>query len=181
MEYQCPEENSYWELESMGKNPPKPNLSPVLIVGSKNSGKTAFLDFLIQKAFQNKLTVAGFLSRGKLCDGQKNQYFLEDISTGKHYLLANQTPGRSEKIPYGGYFFDPDIFELGNELLIHNLNANLLVLDEFGPLELKGQGFRKAFDIVLHEYHGIFLIAVRPVVLPELKKILLTTQEKKSF
>lgn len=165
----------------MGKNPPKPNLFPVLIVGPKNSGKTAFLDFLIQKAYLNKLNVAGFLSRGKLSDGQKHQYFLEDISTGKHYLLANHNPGRSDSIPYGGYFFDPVIFELGNELLLHNLNADLLVLDEFGPLELKGQGFRKAFDIILREYHGIFLIAVRPVVFPELKKIIISTQKKKSF
>lgn len=165
----------------MDKNPLEPNLSLSLIVGLKNSCKTAFLDFLIQKAYQNKLHVAGFLSRGKLCDGQKNQYFLEDIRTGKHYLLANQTPGRSENIPYGVYFFDPDIFELGNELLLHNLNADLLVLDEFGSLELKGQGFRRAFDIILREYHGIFLIAVRPVVLPELKKILISTKEQRSF
>lgn len=165
----------------MGKNPTKHYLFPVLIVGSKNSGKTTFLNYLIRRAKQRKIQVAGFLSRGRLLlDGRKHQYFLEDISSGKNYLLATQAPDRPESIPYGGYFFDPEVFKLGNELLLNHLNVDLLVLDEFGPLELQGQGFRRAFDIILREYSGIFLITVRSSLLPEVKKIINQNLKKKS-
>ncbi|MBN2366235.1 MAG: molybdopterin-guanine dinucleotide biosynthesis protein B, partial [Calditrichaeota bacterium] len=102
----------------------------------------------------------------------KKEYFLEDLNSGKQYLLASKTPHPSRTIRYGSYYFDPEIFELGNQLLLDNLNNDLLVLDEFGPLELRGQGFRPAVDLILRAYRGIFLLAVRPSLFSDTYEIL---------
>lgn len=149
-------------------------ISPVLIVGSKNTGKTTFLEQLIQRARKLDLVIGGFLSRGKVSITGGKEYFLEDIRTGQQYLLAAETPAPSRIITYGKYYFDPTIFQMGNDLLLKNLHAHLLVLDEFGPLELSGQGFRNAFNEILVSFRGIFLIAVRPSLLSATMTILKT-------
>ena len=147
-------------------------VSIILVVGLKNSGKTAFLEHLLKRAKNLGFLIGGFLSRGNIADNHKKEYFLEDLQTGSRHLLAATTTHASRKIRYGSYHFNPKAFELGNQLLLQNFHSDLLVLDEFGPLELQGKGFRPAFDVIIEKYPGIFLIAVRPSVLPEIQKIL---------
>ncbi len=149
-----------------------PGIFPVPVVGTKNAGKTTFLEYLISRARKRHLAVAGFLSRGEVRDGHKRAYFLEDINTGERQLLAMDARWPEAFIQYGSYYFNPKVFKRGNQLLLNNMNMDVLVLDEFGPLELRGEGFRWAFDRILQEYRGIFMIAVRPSILTELLNIL---------
>ena len=147
------------------------HLSIVTVVGAKNSGKTTFLEFLLNRARNMNLSIGGFLSRGNIVNHQKREYFLEDLTSGERHLLASTTPHPSRKIRYGSYYFNPDVFKLGQRLLLRNMDSDLLVMDEFGPLELRGEGFRESFNLVLKEYHGIFLVAVRPSLLSDIKSI----------
>jgi nucleoside-triphosphatase len=156
----------------VAKNLAENRVSIALVVGSKNSGKTTYLEHLLRKGKQKNLRTGGFLSRGNFTGTQKKKYFLQDIRSGTQYLLASTTPHPSRTISYGEYYFDQKIFELGNQLLEAQMDGDLIILDEFGPLELRGQGFRRAFDILLQHYTGIILIAVRASLLPEILKLL---------
>ena len=150
----------------------KNQLSIVMVVGSKNSGKTTFLEYLLNRARSMNLSIGGFLSRGSIVNHQKRDYFLEDLTSGEQHLLASTTPHPSRKIQYGSYYFDPVVFKLGQQLLLRKIDSDLLVMDEFGPLELRGEGFREAFNLILKDYHGIFLVAVRPSLQSDMKNII---------
>lgn len=144
-------------------------ISIVLVIGKKNAGKTAYLEQLIERATAKGLKVGGFLSRGGSADQKKSRYFLEDIKTGRQWLLASDVPSAERSLVYDRFHFDPGVFKVGDRLLKNNIDADILVLDEYGPLERMGQGFRSAFDLLLHTYRGILLIAVRPALLNNLK------------
>jgi nucleoside-triphosphatase THEP1 len=141
-------------------------LYPVVVVGSKNSGKTAFLEMLVRKARNRGLHVAGFLSRGQWREGEKPHYFLLDLNSDNNYLLASETPHPSRPFFYGRYYFNPEIFEIGNRILKESTSADMLVLDEFGPLERTGKGFSSGFNHALRHFKGILVLAVRPSLLP---------------
>jgi nucleoside-triphosphatase THEP1 len=143
----------------------KSRLCPVVVVGSKNSGKTAFLEVLVRNARKRGLRVAGFLSQGQWREGEKPDYFLVDLDRAHNYLLASETPHPSRPFFYGRYYFNPEIFEVGNRILKESSSADMLVLDEFGPLERTGKGFRSGFNYTLRHFQGILVLAVRPSLL----------------
>ncbi len=148
----------------------KHRLSPVLVVGHKNSGKTAYLEILAQKARGKGLQVAGFLSRGQWQDNEKPVYHLADLGNNRQYLLASETPHASRPFFYGRYYFSPRVFDIGNRILRECSVADVVVLDEFGPLERAGKGFREGFDHILNNFQGVFLLAVRPSLVPFVMK-----------
>lgn len=143
----------------------KSRLCPVVVVGSKNSGKTAYLEILIRNARSKGLRVAGFLSRGRWQESEKPHYFLVDLNNDQNYLLASETPDSSRPFFYGRYYFNPDIFKVGNRILKESSTADMLVLDEFGPLERTGKGFRSGFNHAMQHFQGIFVLSVRPSLL----------------
>ncbi|MEJ2634717.1 MAG: nucleoside-triphosphatase [Calditrichia bacterium] len=148
-------------------------LSPVLIVGRKNSGKTAYLEYLIRKMKEMNLSVGGILSVGEPAGGDKETYFLKNIDTGEKFLLASKIRDSSRSLKYGDYYFNPDSFARGSRIMKGCLSADAIILDEYGPVEQMGKGFSEALEFLLRHYRGFLFIAVRPVVLPHLKSVLL--------
>ena len=139
----------------------------ILVVGAKDSGKTTYLELLVKRAELKGLTVTGFLSRGDL---NKENYYLENLNTNEKLVLASKISGLSSTIKRGEYYFSPDTLHYGNQLLKKGLRADLIVLDEFGPLECDGQGFREGFDFLLEGIFRDILHCYASQYLPEAKE-----------
>lgn len=146
-------------------------LRPVLIAGRKDSGKTAYLGWLANRAKSRGWRVGGFLSLGEFEGARKARYYLLDIAAGEKRLLAwRQVAATPLKI--GPYAFDPAVFKWAEQRIRRQMAADILMLDEYGPLEQRGMGFRPTLDFLLSHYRGILVITVRPALLPHLKEIL---------
>jgi nucleoside-triphosphatase THEP1 len=152
----------------------KSQCQPVLVVGSKNSGKTNYLEYLVSRMIDKQVNVAGFLCVVSKSDSLKNNYYLKNVKTSELKLLASKQYQFHNQLQYGDYKFDSRIFELGTRILTENLEADALILDEYGPLEKKGLGFRKPLDFLLENYEGFLFISVRP----ELRAHLLAALKK---
>ncbi len=157
----------------------KKRLKPVLIVGTKNSGKTSYLKYLIKKLETSGMVVSGFLSIGSFRENDKQSYILKNIKNGEEFLLAKRTPQANFSVHYGNYHFDPETFKYGNQVLMQNLQTDAIVIDEFGPLESRGDGFWPAMDFLLKNYRGMLFIAVRPPLMQHLKNLLISREQPK--
>jgi len=143
-----------------------------LVIGQKNSGKTTYLKTVIRKAQHKGLAVGGILSLGHPNDLKKKDYYLCDIQTGREELLASTVAHPRHTIQYGEYQFNPEIFESGNQILKDSIHSDLIILDEFGPLELQHAGFYQGFYFLLNHYKGILIISLRPALQLPLQKII---------
>jgi nucleoside-triphosphatase THEP1 len=143
-----------------------------LVIGPKNSGKTSYLKTVVSRTQHKGLTVGGILSVSHANDLEKKDYFLCDIQTNREELLASTVTHSGHTIQYGEYRFNPKIFELGNQILQKSIHSDLIILDEFGPLELQQSGFYQGFDFLLNHYKGILIIALRPALQVALQKII---------
>ena len=142
--------------------------SPILVVGNKNSGKTFYFQLLVERLRKAHLIAGGFL-----CINQsKQKYFLKDIKSGEKRLFASEEESPKRSIKYGIYYFDPDVFAFGSHILRSSLNANAIFLDEFGPLEKNGNGFRSDLEFLLKNYSGLLFISVRSSLLSFLVNML---------
>ncbi len=143
-----------------------------LVVGSKDAGKTAYLLQLSRRARESGLQVGGILSLARLRRGKKDRYFLYDLRTGRQRLLAWRNFDPDSPVRIGSYAFDPTALNLGKQILRNCLDCDVILLDEYGPLEHRGGGFRSALEFLLDHFSGFLGISVRPALLNPLKELL---------
>jgi len=144
----------------------------ILVIGPKDSGKTSYLKIIAERAIRRGWIVGGFISANHNSTIDKKNYFLQVIQTGQEKLLASTTSTFSQAIQYGEYSFDPKIFELGNRILKSSIHCDLIILDEFGPLEQQQTGFYSGFNFLVNHYKGILMIALRPALQPYLRDLI---------
>ena len=72
---------------------------------------------------------------------------IEDIQTGKSEALASITNiyqgPRTEK-----YFFNPKGIDFGIQAIDNGASSDILLVDEIGHLELQGEGFVNAIELI---------------------------------
>ena len=112
-----------------------------LLCGPVQSGKTTNLKFWCEQ----RKGARGILS--PVADGRR---YLYDISE-RRSLLLEQERADEQSVCVGPYIFDGEVFAWGRESLINSsrLNPQWLIVDEIGPLELKGSGLEPAVSQVL--------------------------------
>lgn len=123
-----------------------------LVTGPVNSGKTTRLTNWVK----TKSHCAGILT--PKIEGRR--MFL-DIKTGEHFPMeANET---ESALHVGKYLFSAAAFEKAITFLRQasaDPTTEWLVLDEIGPLELKGEGFSKVLKDILAEEKIINIVLV---------------------
>lgn len=140
-------------------------LQPILVVGSRNSGKTAFVRTLVERARQHGLHVAGFCSEAEWRGSVKHRYFLQDVAAPGRRMLAasrNEEPGLDLHV--GAFFLSSAAFREACRIVAESLAADLICIDECGPLEREGGGFYPAIRDLLGTYRGSLVVTVRPSV-----------------
>lgn len=111
-----------------------------ILTGPKHSGKTS----LVQQWCKGRTDVHGLLS--PVIDGKR---FFMDIDTGQTFFMETDDAD-TNAIEVGRFRFSRASFEKASHLLeISAKKKGWLILDECGPLELKGEGFAATLTHIL--------------------------------
>jgi len=119
----------------------------VIITGDVHEGKTSFAKEVISRLSANNIRIGGFLSQGINENGKRVGFNLYDIESGTEIELCSDK-NDNKLINFGRYYFSNEALERGLKLLkTDNLaGKQLIVIDEIGPLELKGLGWSSAIE-----------------------------------
>ncbi|HIP47635.1 MAG TPA: hypothetical protein EYG92_01530 [Lutibacter sp.] len=143
-----------------------------IISGETRSGKTTYLKKIIKelKKQDASLKIGGLIAHGIDKDGERYGFDIENVANGKNEFLCSQKHvENNQKI--GRFYFSKKGLEFGKNALTSNLETtDLLVIDEIGYMELKGEGWFEAIENAL-EYPNLNMIwVVRKRILEDVLK-----------
>ncbi len=140
-------------------------------------GKTTALQRSVRRARQRGWRVGGVLSLAQP-HGQPphpSALWLEDPATGQRRLLAHVAAPAEANV--GMWRFLEATLAWGNAVLAAAADADLLVVDEIGPLELNlAGGLAAAFPALQYGRYRIAVVAVRPALVERLAIVLASRQ-----
>lgn len=134
----------------------------IIVTGAIGSGKTTVCQKVVAMARTKGWQCGGVVSY-KTPDGG---IVVEDVQSGRTMLLASLADECSGPRT-GKYSFRPAGIAFGNDALAKGAGFSLLVVDEVGPLELKGEGFASAIELVRAGKTSHSLMVIRTELLPE--------------
>jgi len=140
----------------------------VVVTGPTDGGKTATVTAIAERMRTEGVPVAGFVQPGEFEDGKKIGFRLRDLATGEEAALA--TLGDRSEGEFGTRFqFSEEGFRLGREALSQAGSASVVIIDELGPIELRGQGHMPAVRraLAVPDLVGA-VIVVRRALVPSL-------------
>lgn len=140
-----------------------------IITGTQGSGKTTFLSELINHLKVRDISIGGFIAHGFWKENIRDGFELEDLQTGEKIVLSQTEPIEGwEK--FRRFYFNPDGFEFGEKILSpdNRINTELIAIDEIGPFELQGKGWRKAIDILLEKTNTSMIWVCREGILTKI-------------
>ncbi len=131
-----------------------------LWTGPKHSGKSTAAAKLAHAARQHGFRVAGLLAPSVYRDGHLIGFEAQNLRTGARSPLAVR---RDEPGDAGSFHFLEEGLTLGSRALdpAATDGADLVIVDEFGPLELAGRGWRSAVDSLIHAGRTPLVLVVR--------------------
>ncbi len=150
--------------------------APVIVLtGRPGTGKTPALERVIDKLVGHGCVVAGLIQPGEFRDGAKVGFSVRDLLTGEEAPLARKTSRESGQ--HGtGFLFDEVGLELARQALASVPEGAVLVVDELGPVELRGQGHMPALRQALASRPPrVLILVVRRHLVPALLAALSAT------
>lgn len=133
-----------------------------IIKGEKNQGKTLFLKKLNDSLKNSGIYPSGFIAEGIIHPAGNKDYILCPLPTGKKVALASTLPNPA--YPAAGRFhFNTEAINLGKDLIDKALTQKkqVLIIDEIGPLELKGRVWADSLRKILKSEVPVLVITVR--------------------
>jgi len=93
---------------------------------------------------------------------------MEDLSSGQQIPLASLEKCKNW-YPLGKFYFNPSSLSHGDNLLQSDeiLENKIIILDEIGPFELKGEVWANGLNKLLNTYSGILILSVRKTLIRE--------------
>ncbi len=150
--------------------------APVIVLtGRPGTGKTTVLERIIQRLDRRGCDVAGLIQPGDFCDGAKVGFFVRDLQTDEEAPLARKTSRESGQ--HGtGFQFDQAGLNLARQALASVPEGAVLVVDELGPVELRGKGHMPALRQALASRPPkVLILVVRRHLVPALLAALSAT------
>jgi nucleoside-triphosphatase THEP1 len=142
-----------------------------LLTGPVHSGKTTFLRQVIRSLKEKGTDIGGFLSVSVWNGDERLGYDLYDLREEKLIPFIRAAGERTWQ-KSGPYSFIPDGLERAKSILLRTQNADLLVVDEVGPLEVSGEGLWPVLKDVVSDCRTNCLLVVRESILGDFLKIL---------
>ncbi|MFC1635634.1 nucleoside-triphosphatase [Planctomycetota bacterium] len=132
----------------------------ILWVGEKHSGKTTGVAGLVKVARAEGFNAAGVLAPSLYDNGRLMGFDVLNLRDGSRAPLARRRMDAGKMSPF---VFINEGVRLGNAALRQELgeSADLVIVDEFGPLELSGKGWRSSVDSLLTSINTTMLLVVR--------------------
>jgi nucleoside-triphosphatase THEP1 len=139
-----------------------------VLTGPVHSGKTSLLRKLVGEWNGQRIGLDGFLSLAVHKDGELIGYDLFDLKRKKTlpYLRKEDAADR-EKV--GLFFFIPEALEAAKRMLLRRRQKDFLIIDEAGPLEIRGGGIWPALQTVLSNPALRCLLVVRRSAIAEFR------------
>jgi nucleoside-triphosphatase THEP1 len=141
-----------------------------LWTGPRHSGKTTRAAKLAGMVEQSGFRVAGLLAPSVYQDGFLTGFDALDLRSQARAPLAVR---RDEPGDVGSFHFLAEGLKLGARALdvAAAEGADLVIVDEFGPLELASQGWRRAVDSLVQAGKAPLLIVVRRELVDAIQEI----------
>jgi nucleoside-triphosphatase THEP1 len=132
-----------------------------IVTGTVGEGKTAWLAKLTGLLTEKGVRAGGILALRIVEDGRTTGYDVSDITSGKRTPFLRHTG--SERMGVERFTVNDDGFAAGLRALDPEANRDkdVVIVDEIGPLELRGMGWSERLTGLLHETGVILIIAVR--------------------
>jgi len=132
----------------------------ILWTGRKHSGKTTAALKLARRAYAQDFTIAGLLAPSVYLNGELIGFDLLDLQNNKRTHLAVRKAGKNKA---ARFTLTAAGLKLANSALnsARAKSADLVIIDEFGPLEMLGKGWRKNVDLLLTSTNTLILLVVR--------------------
>ena len=132
----------------------------IIVSGNVGLGKTTVCLKVIEIAQKQGYGCGGIISYKT----QKDEIIIKDVQTGKTKILASTLSiyhgPRTAK-----YFFNLDGIDFGNKAIDRSISSDITVIDEFGYLELQGQGFTRSIKQVANGAFKTSMIVIRTELL----------------
>lgn len=140
----------------------------VVVTGARGSGKTTAVVEAAGALRERRPGVAGFAQPCTWEGGERTGFELVDLSTGERAALARRSD--SDHGEHGtGYRFERAGFTLAEHALARARAGFVLMVDELGPVELRGRGHMSAVRRALATPGlAVAVIAVRRSLVPTL-------------
>ena len=132
----------------------------ILWTGEKHCGKTTGAVKLAETARAEGLNVAGVLAPSIYNNSRLVGFDVLELRNENRAPLARRKINASNT---GPFTFIADGLKLGNAALSAEAtkSADIVFVDEFGPLELDSKGWRKNVDSLLASSNAVILLVVR--------------------
>ncbi|HHH52582.1 MAG TPA: hypothetical protein ENK91_02905, partial [Bacteroidetes bacterium] len=144
-----------------------------IISGDVRSGKTTYLKNLINKVKLNDpgIKIGGIIAHGIDKNGERLGFEIEDIMSGDKIVLCDNQPEKGD-IKYGRFYFKKAGFDFGHRALQKAIDeCEILIIDEIGPLELKGQGWFEDIEKAMEKENLDMYWVVRKSLLEKVLKM----------
>jgi nucleoside-triphosphatase THEP1 len=142
-----------------------------ILTGPKNSGKTLVCLRLIEMLQERSLSIKGLVSPGLYAGDRKIGILVRDIATRQEKQMAAYQPGWDPQVPSREWRFDMQAVKWGNERLKTAENAQILLIDELGYLEIEeNRGWTAGLDLLDSGRYGHAVVVIRPDLLKAARK-----------
>ncbi|MFT4891874.1 MAG: nucleoside-triphosphatase THEP1 [Halobacteriales archaeon] len=132
----------------------------VLLTGERNVGKTTVVERVVARLHERNLDPVGFYTAGG-----PDTLELVDARTGERTVFASRSAEFEDGVSVGRYVVDPAAIDRG--LALAARDGDVLVADEIGRLERRGEGFAPILSALQpNRYRGV-LLSVRQGVVPD--------------
>lgn len=139
----------------------------LVLSGPVHGGKTTFLERSLARWAARGLAPGGFLSVAVTGASGATGYDLSELKTGRrHPYLRREGEPDAEQI--GPFFFVPSTLERARSIIREADPRELLIVDEVGPLELRGGGLWPALREALSRPGMRCLLVAREEILEDL-------------
>jgi iron complex transport system ATP-binding protein len=137
-----------------------------ILTGPVHSGKTTFLKKSIPAFREKKIRIDGYLSEAAWEKEKFIGYDLIDLK-GNRIIPFIRKQGQEEWEKIGSFFFLPETLSLAKRIILRSKKQDLCLVDEVGPLELKGKGVWPALEDILMIPEQDLLLVVRESILKD--------------
>ena len=137
-----------------------------ILTGSVHSGKTTLLKKVVRELKEKKYRIDGFLSEAVWMREEIFGYDLFDLKKERSIPLIRRT-GEKEWQKIGSYFFIPQSLAEAEKIILRGKEADILVVDEVGPLELSGRGFWPALMQVVFQPLNSYILVIRKNIIKD--------------
>lgn len=139
----------------------------IVLTGKIGSGKTLLLKKIIQQFQKEGISVGGFYQERILDKNETIGYDFIEAETGRRIQFLQKNGSGGPQI--GKYTINANVFPVGNEILSKACQP-VVVVDEIGKMENKGEGWAEAFTNLLQTSNSLVIASFRKELLHELQQ-----------